>query len=98
MSKTTIPETVEVLTDPLIETIAFLEHVADVIDTLNGRQSTPLGDCFNKAAERLSDAAFPPALLSGAELWECVAMVRQAFTEKWAGDISKDVSRRLQPA
>jgi hypothetical protein len=56
MPKTTIPETVEVPSDALIEAIGYLEHLADVIGALNDRQTTPLEDSMNKAAEQLFDA------------------------------------------
>jgi hypothetical protein len=84
---TTIPKTVQVPTAALFETIGYLEHLADVIGALNGRQSTPLENSMNMAAQRLLEAAG-----LGRETVEGrVAAARERFTKRWASEIAAEM-------
>jgi hypothetical protein len=98
MPKTTIPETVEVPSDSLIEAIGFLNHLSDVVNLLNGRQTTQLNHYLDGASSRLFHAAFGREWDEGGELEDCIEMASCAFTKAWAQELAKEAGRKLQPA
>jgi hypothetical protein len=94
VATSTIPETVVVQTDPLIEAVGFLYHLSTVVSLLNDRQSTSTDRCLEEAGRRLFRAAFDRDWGDGGELEKCIKMVQSAHTKQWLSDLSKHATRQ----